>query len=86
MEEILYDVGGLQRKCRMVPRNRRWRSALDGRGRPGSCAGTLGADSIKRFADEAKNIGVIFTPEQIAAARWGTEHGLHPVCDLFTQA
>lgn len=30
---------------------------------------TQGADSIKRFADEAKNIGVIFTPEQIAAAK-----------------
>mgnify|MGYP003611458547 FL=1 len=29
---------------------------------------TQGADSIKRLADEAKNIGVIFTPEQIAAA------------------
>lgn len=28
-----------------------------------------GADSIKRFADEAKNIGVLFTPEQIAAAK-----------------
>lgn len=28
-----------------------------------------GADSIKRFADEAKNIGVVFTPEQIAAAK-----------------
>lgn len=28
-----------------------------------------GADSIKRFAEEAKNIGLIFTPEQIAAAK-----------------
>lgn len=30
---------------------------------------TQGADSIKRFADEAKNIGVLFTPEQIEAAK-----------------
>lgn len=30
---------------------------------------TQGADAIKRFADEAKSIGVIFTPEQIAAAK-----------------
>lgn len=30
---------------------------------------TQGADAIKQFAEEAKNIGVIFTPEQIAAAK-----------------
>ena len=70
MEEILYDVAeafkkmpdGAQKSALAV-------KLMEEAGLKLLPVLTQGADSIKRFADEAKNIGVIFTPEQIAAAK-----------------
>lgn len=70
MEEILYDVAeafkkmpdGAQKSALAV-------KLMEDAGLKLLPVLTQGADSIKRFADEAKNIGVIFTLEQIAAAK-----------------